>query len=57
MPIASMPSEPAAQVWESEPNSVLPGTPKRCMCTGCETPLPGLENQRPHFRHAERRNR
>jgi hypothetical protein len=33
-PMASMPSEPAAGVWLSEPASVLPGTPKRCMCTG-----------------------
>ena len=29
-PIASMPIEPAAGVWESAPSSVLPGMPKRC---------------------------
>ena len=42
-PIASMPSDPAAQVCESEPASDAPGRPNRCMCTGCETPLPGRE--------------
>lgn len=57
MPIVSIPSEPAAHVCESEPSSVLPGAPKRCMCTGCETPLPGLENHSPHLRAAERRNK
>ena len=54
--MASMPSDPAAQVCESDPTSVAPGTPKRCMCVGCETPLPGLENHSPNRRAAERRN-
>ena len=48
-PIASMPSEPPAGVCESEPIMVLPGIPNRCMCVGCETPLPGLEYQRPNL--------
>jgi hypothetical protein len=46
-PMASMPSEPAAQVCESDPTMLLPGLPKRCMCVGWDTPLPGLENHRP----------
>ncbi len=54
--MASMPSEPAAGVWLSLPTIVAPGTPKRCMCVGCETPLPGLENHIPNRRAAERRN-
>ena len=33
-PIASMPSEPAAGVWLSEPRRLLPGTPRRSICTG-----------------------
>ena len=40
---------------ESEPDIVLPGTPKRCMCVGCETPLPGLEYHSPKRAHADRR--
>jgi hypothetical protein len=55
-PIPSMPSAPAAHVCESEPASVLPDTPNRCMCTGCDTPLPGLEYQSPYRRQADRRN-
>lgn len=54
-PIASIPSEPQAGVCESEPIIVLPGAPKRCMCVGCETPLPGWEYQSPNRRLAERR--
>ena len=54
-PIASMPSEPHAGVCESDPIIVLPGLPNRCMCVGCETPLPALEYQSPKRRHAERR--
>jgi len=54
-PIASMPKDPAAGVWESEPTIVLPGIPKRCMCVGCETPLPGLENHNPNRCEAVRR--
>ena len=54
--MASMPSEPAAQVCESEPASDAPGRPKHCMWTGCETPLPGLEYQTPNRWHADRRN-
>jgi hypothetical protein len=38
------------------PSNVLPGAPNRCMCTGCETPFPGLENHSRRF-SAERRNR
>ena len=57
VPMASMPSDPAAQVWLSAPIRTWPGTPNRCMCTGCETPFPGLENHRPNRRQAERRNR
>ena len=56
-PMASMPSDPAAQVCESEPASEAPGRPNRCMCTGCETPLPGRENHSPNRWQAERRNR
>ena len=56
-PTASMPSEPAAHVWESEPASDAPGTPNRCMCTGWDTPLPGLEYHRPNRWHADRKNR
>ena len=55
-PKASMPSEPAAGVWLSEPTSVLPGLPKRCMCTGWLTPLPGRLYHTPKRRHALRRN-
>ncbi len=40
-PIANMPNDPAAQVWLSEPNKVFPGFPKRSICTGWLTPLPG----------------
>ena len=54
-PIASMPSEPAAGVCESDPTIVLPGIPKRCMCVGCDTPLPGLENHSPNRWAAVRR--
>src|SRR5579875_2657343 len=56
-PMASMPMEPAAQVWLSEPRRDLPGFPKRCMCTGWLTPLPGLENQTPNRSQALRRKR
>src|SRR5579875_3387158 len=56
-PIASMPSEPAAHVCESDPAIVAPGLPNRCMCTGCETPLPALENHSPNRWQADRRNR
>src|ERR1700761_1827052 len=54
-PIASMPSDPAAGVCESEPTMVLPGIPNRCMCVGCDTPLPGLENHSPNLCAAVRR--
>ncbi len=47
-PMASMPSEPAAQVCESDPASDAPGRPNLCMCTGWETPLPGREYQSPN---------
>ena len=33
-PTASIPSEPAAQVWDSDPASDAPRTPNRCTCTG-----------------------
>ena len=45
------------QVWLSEPTSVLPGVPKRCMWTGWLTPLPGWLYHRPKRRQALRRNR
>ncbi|OQC73646.1 MAG: hypothetical protein BWX44_01386 [Spirochaetes bacterium ADurb.Bin001] len=32
-PMASIPSAPAVGVWLSDPNSDLPGTPKRSRCT------------------------
>ena len=56
-PIASIPSDPAAGVCESDPTIVLPGTPRRCMCTAWLTPLPGWEYQTPNRRQALRRNR
>ena len=56
-PIANMPSEPAAQVWLSDPRRVLPGTPKRCIWTGWLTPLPGLLYHSPKRWHALRRNK
>ena len=46
-PIASMPSAPAAHVWESEPIIVAPGRPKRAWWTGWDTPLPARENHSP----------
>ena len=56
-PIASMPIEPAAGVWLSEPTMVLPGLPKCCMCTACEMPLPGREKCTPKRWQALCRNR
>jgi hypothetical protein len=56
-PMASMPSEPAAHVCESDPASDAPGRPNRSMCTGCETPLPGREYQTPNRWQADLRNR
>ncbi len=56
-PKASIPSDPAAGVWLSEPTMVWPGFPKLCMWTGWLMPLPGREYQTPNFRQAERRNR
>src|SRR5271166_3167367 len=56
-PKANIPREPAADVWLSEPTSVSPGLPKRCICTGWLMPLPGRLYQIPKRRHAERRNR
>ena len=54
-PIASMPSDPAAGVWLSEPTIVLPGIPNRCMWVGWETPLPALEYHSPNRWQADRR--
>ena len=39
-PKASMPKAPAAGVWLSEPARLLPGMPKRSICTGWLTPFP-----------------
>lgn len=55
--MASIPHEPAEQVWLSEPNKVLPGTPKRSICKGWLTPLPGRLYQRPNLLQALRKNR
>ena len=46
-PIAIMPMPPPVGVWESDPISVLPGTPKRSRWTWWQMPLPGGEKRTP----------
>ena len=55
--MASMPSDPAAVVWLSQPTMDWPGTPKCSMCTGWLMPLPGPEYQTPKRSQALFRNR
>ncbi len=56
-PMASMPIEPAAVVWLSQPTMDWPGMPKCSMCTGWLMPLPGPEYHTPKRSQALLRNR